>query len=476
MELKQQLKLSQQLIMTPQLQQAIKLLQLSRLELADVIRQEIDENPVLDEMLESDTNKEETADSAPESPDTVEAEQPDVADDFNWQDYVEQNARPVSSSYTGGSDERDDFEPGITRQTTFEEHLLWQLRMHTMDEASLTVGEYIIGNLNNDGYLLVNPHEIAAATHYDLETIETVREKIKKFDPVGVASLTLQECLMAQIDVLQGDNQLVKRIVRDCMKDLERKKYQTIAKDMRVTLKEAVEACDFIAHLEPRPGRGFNTNATHYITPDIYVYKVDNEFVVSLNEDGQPKLIINSFYKKLLSGKDASADKARDYIQEKMRSAVWLIKSVYHRQSTIVNVMKSIIKFQYDFFESGEGHLKPLVLRDVAEDIGMHESNISRVTTNKYAHTPHGIFELKYFFNSGLASDDGEAIASESVKNKIRDIIQAENQYKPLSDQDIANTLTAGGIHIARRTVTKYREMLQVLSSSKRKKNIYNQM
>ena len=472
MELKQQLKLSQQLIMTPQLQQAIKLLQLSRLELSDVIRQEIDENPVLDETLENDTNTTETVDTAPESPDTVEAEQPAVADDFNWQDYVEQNARPVSSSYTGGSDERDDFEPGITRQTTFEDHLLWQLRMQTMDTAGLLVGEYIIGNLNSDGYLLVNPHEIAAATGHDLETIETVREKIKKFDPVGVASLTLQECLMAQIDVLKGDNQLVKRIVRDCMKDLERKKYQSIAKDMRVTLKETVEACDFIAHLEPRPGRGFNTNATHYITPDIYVYKVDNEFVVSLNEDGQPRLIINSFYKKLLSGKDAAADKARDYIQEKMRSAVWLIKSVYHRQSTIVNVMKSIIKFQYDFFESGEGHLRPLVLRDVAEDIGMHESNISRVTTNKYAHTPHGIFELKYFFNSGLASDDGEAIASESVKNKIRDIIQAENQYKPLSDQDIANMLTAEGIHIARRTVTKYREMLQVLSSSKRKKHI----
>jgi len=472
MELKQQLKLSQQLIMTPQLQQAIKLLQLSRLELSDVIRQEIDENPVLDETLENDAQSADTAEITAEGPDTVSDEQPAGDDDFNWQDYIDQNARPTSSSYLGGADNRDDFEPGITRQTTFEEHLLWQLRMHTMDDAGLVIGEYIIGNLNNDGYLLVNPQEISDATGYDLETVEAVREKIKKFDPVGVASLTLQECLLAQCDIVPGENPLVKRIVRDCMKDLERKKYQSIAKNMRITLKEAVEACDFIAHLEPRPGRGYNTNTTHYITPDIYVYKLDGEFVVSLNEDGQPKLKINSFYKKLLTGNGAAADKAREYIQEKMRSAVWLIKSVYHRQSTIVNVMKSIIKFQHDFFEYGEGHLRPLVLRDVAEDISMHESNISRVTTNKYALTPHGIFELKYFFNSGLASDDGESIASESVKNKIRDIIQNEDPYKPHSDQDIANILTAEGIHIARRTVTKYREMLQVLSSSKRKKHI----
>jgi len=475
MELKQQLKLSQQLIMTPQLQQAIKLLQLSRLELSDVIRQEIDENPVLDEMLEGETTTADaagTAETAQDNVENAESVQPPAAEDFDWHNYVDRNARPASAQSRGDSDDRDDFEPGITRQTTFEEHLLWQLRMHTMNEAGRSIGEYIIGNLNSDGYLLVSPDEIAAATDYALETVEDVREKIKKFDPVGVASLTLQECLLAQCDVLPGDNKLIRRILRDYMKDLERKKYQVIAKDMHITLKETVEACELIAHLEPRPGRSFNTNATHYITPDIYVYKIDDEFFVSLNEDGQPKLRINSFYKKLLSTHDVTADKAREYIQEKLRSAVWLIKSVYHRQSTIVNVMKSIIKFQHDFFEYGEGHLKPLVLRDVAEDIGMHESNISRVTTNKYAHTPHGIYELKYFFNSGLTSDDGESIASESVKNKIRDMIQSENPYKPLSDQELANMLTAEGIHIARRTVTKYREMLQVLSSSKRKKHI----
>jgi len=472
MELKQQLKLSQQLIMTPQLQQAIKLLQLSHLELSDVIQQEINENPVLDENLGNDGTAVDVADGGNEAPDTPPDSAPAAEEEFNWQDYVEQNARPSGGSFAGTRDERDDFEPVITRQTTFEEHLLWQLRMNRLFDAGYAVGEYIIGNLNSDGYLLVSPHEIAVATGCTVEEVEDVREKIKKFDPVGVASLTLQECLLTQCDVMPGDQQLVKRILRDCMRDLERKKYQAIAKELRIPLKDAIEACDIIAQLEPRPGREFSTGTTHYITPDIYVYKVGDEFVVSLNEDGQPKLKINNFYKNLLSGSANDADKAREYIQEKLRSAVWLIKSLYHRQSTIVNVMKSIIHFQHDFFEYGEGHLKPLVLRDVAEDIGMHESNISRVTTNKYAHTPHGIFELKYFFNSGLASDEGDSIASESVKNKIKIIIQHEDPYKPLSDQEIANMLTSEGIHIARRTVTKYREMLMVLSSSKRKKHI----
>jgi RNA polymerase sigma-54 factor len=226
--------------------------------------------------------------------------------------------------------------------------------------------------------------------------------------------------------------------------------------------------------MEPRPGAAYNDSEPQYITPDIYVYKLDDEYIVSLNEDGQPKLRINSFYKNILLNNSMDSEKAKEYIQEKIRSAVWLIKSIYHRQSTIVNVMKSIIKFQRDFFDYGNNYLKPLVLRDVAEDVEMHESNISRVTTNKYVHTPHGIFELKYFFNSGLTSDNGESIASESVKNKIRSIIEKEDPYNTCSDQEIANILKKKqGINIARRTVTKYREMLGVLSSSKRKKIIW---
>jgi RNA polymerase sigma-54 factor len=241
---------------------------------------------------------------------------------------------------------------------------------------------------------------------------------------------------------------------------------------LKIPLKDIQEACEIIANMEPRPGRAFNDNETQYVTPDIYVYKSGDDYVVMLNEDGQPKLRINSFYKNILADNKVSSEKTKEYIQDKLRSAVWLIKSVYHRQSTIINVMKSIIKFQRDFFDHGTGRLKPLVLRDVAEDVGMHESNVSRITTNKYVLTPHGIFLLKYFFNSGLPSDDGDSIASESVKNMIKDLVQQEDTLKPCSDQEIVRMLKAKGVNIARRTVTKYSEMLGVLSSSKRKKHI----
>lgn len=471
MELKQQLKLTQQLVMTPQLQQAIKLLQLSRLELADLIMQEINENPVLDESLEIDRRQQNEGEAASPPPEEIEPAGQTSAGDFDWQDYVDRSASPSSKNFYETED-RDDFAPTISKKTSFADHLLWQLHLHNLTETEAHVGEYIIGNLDNDGYLRVSAEEIAADTGADALLIEEVRKKIIKFDPLGVASYNLQECLLTQTDLLPGDNTIVKLIITDYMKELERKKYQVIARGLKISLKEVISACEIIAHMEPKPGRTFNDNETQYITPDIYVYKVDNEYIVVLNEDGQPKLKINSFYKKILTGNTIRADKAKEYIQEKLRSAVWLIKSVYHRQTTIVNVMKSIIKFQRDFFDYGIGHLKPLVLREIAQDVGMHESNISRITTNKYVLTPHGIFELKYFFNSGLTSDDGESIASESVKNKIKEIIQAENPYKPLSDQEIVRLLKEQGINIARRTVTKYREMLCMLSSTKRRKHV----
>lgn len=471
MELKQQLKLSQQLVMTPQLQQAIKLLQLSRLELSDLITQEINENPVLDEALEGAGKEKDNPEPSSEStPDSDSAPQNNESD-FDWQNYIDRSIRPSSGTFFDGED-RDEFAPAITKKASFADHLLWQLHLHDLTPQEVDIGEYIIGNIDKDGYLQVTVDEIASETGASLDVIEGVRKKIQKFDPVGVASANLQECLLAQADLLPVDALLVKKILSGYMKELERKKYQVIAKGLKLSLKEVIAACDIIANMEPRPGRTFNDNETQYITPDIYVYKVDNDYVVVLNEDGQPKLKINNFYKNILSASAIRSDKAREYIQEKLRSAVWLIKSVYHRQATIVNVMKSIIKFQRDFFDYGIGNLKPLVLRDVAEDVGMHESNISRITTNKYVLTPHGIFELKYFFNSGLTSDDGESIASESVKNKIKDIVQNENPYKPCSDQEIVRMLKSQGINIARRTVTKYREMLGILSSSKRRKHI----
>ena len=476
MELKQNLKLSQQLVMTPQLQQAIKLLQLSRLELAEVIRQEINENPVLEENFDAGENDEgNSAESSSDSADTAsenstDSNSKDDQAEFDWKDYVDSSISPSRGSYTFDPD-REDMEPIITKRESITDHLLWQLYLHDLSDEEQRVGEYIIGNLDRDGYLKLSDVEIALNTNADPQLVGKVVRKVQSFDPVGVASRNLQQCLLTQAELLPGETGLIKEILLSHMHELERRKYQSIARSLKVSMKDVVDACDVISNMEPRPGRAFSDRDPQYITPDIYVFKVDNEYVVVLNEDGQPKLRVSSFYKNLLSDNSINSDKAREYIQEKLRSAVWLIKSVYHRQSTIVNVMKSIIKFQRDFFDYGTAYLKPLVLRDVAEDIQMHESNISRVTTNKFVHTPHGIFELKYFFNSGISSDEGGAIASESVKNRIIDIIQSEDPCKPFSDQEIANILKGQGVNIARRTVTKYREMRGILSSSKRKKH-----
>lgn len=471
MELKQQLRISQQLVMTPQLQQAIKLLQLSRLELTDLLRQEINENPVLEEIVEANGAETNVSEGTPETQVESARETPEAKAEFDWQDYVDRSVTPSRGTFYE-SEDRDDFEPVITREPSFADHLLWQLHLHELSDQEIEIGEHIIGNLDKDGYLQTTVEEIAREIGCAEETVEAVLKKVQKFDPVGVASRSLQECLLTQVEMLLGDMVVIKEILQNHMKDLERRRYQVIARDLKIPLKDVVTACDIIANLEPRPGRSFNDAETQYITPDLYVYKVDDEYVVVLNEDGQPKLRVSSFYRNILSAENSGSNKAKEYIQEKLRSAVWLIKSVYHRQSTVVNVMKSIIGFQRDFFDYGEEYLKPLVLRNVAEDVGMHESNISRVTTNKYVHTPRGIFELKYFFNSGLTSDNGESIASESVKNKIKEIIQNEDIYKTYSDQEIVKILKAQGINIARRTVTKYREMLGILSSSKRKKHI----
>jgi len=469
-ELKQQLKLTQQLIMTPQLQQAIKLLQLSTLELSDLLQQEINENPVLDEMVgDSEKEREADEDAAPGDNESATLTALNDKPDFDWKDYIDKSAVPRSSTSYQRED-RDEFDPVITKRDSLVDHLMWQLHLHRLSDIEQRIGEYIIGNLNTDGYLQTTVDEIARYCAAAEETIESVLEKIRKLDPVGVAARTLQECLLAQTELLPGDQILIKRILQQHMSNLEGRRYQLIARDLKVPLEEVIHASHIISNMEPRPGRAFNDQETQYIVPDIYVYKMNDDFVVVLNEDGQPRLRINSVYKKALAEPGQFSPKTREYIQEKLRSAVWLIKSIYHRQGTIVRVMKSIITFQRDFFDHGVGHLRPLVLRDVAEDIGMHESNISRVTTNKYVHTPHGVFELKYFFNSGLTSDNGESIASESVKNKIRELLQSEDPHKPLSDQGIADTLKRQGINIARRTVTKYREMGRILSSSKRKK------
>ncbi|MCH2185184.1 RNA polymerase factor sigma-54, partial [Myxococcota bacterium] len=328
-----------------------------------------------------------------------------------------------------------------------------------------------IGNLDERGYLRTTVEEIAQEARVEVEAVETVLARIQRFDPRGVAARDLRECLLIQIKALRMKDPLVLKIVDEHLDSLQKRDFKGLARILDSTPQEVAQAGNVIASLEPRPARDFGGDEPVYITPDIYVHKIGDEFHVLLNEDGLPKLKVNHVYRDVLRSDSPVEDAkgTRDYVQDKLRSAMWLIKSIHQRQRTIYKVMESIIEHQRDFFEHGVAHLKPLNLRDVADDIDMHESTVSRVTTNKYVHTPQGIYELKYFFNSSISRFQGEAVASESVKERIRKLIADEDPRKPLSDQRIAEALKTSNIDIARRTVTKYREAMNILASSKRR-------
>jgi RNA polymerase sigma-54 factor len=479
LEIRQQLKLSQQLVMTPQLQQAIKLLQLSRMELMDVVREELEENPVLEEGQETPEDKaqseeevaaENTDEAAPEALKEIEGDGDGMAD-IDWKTYLESYSLggTTADSYEDDED-RPSYENLLTKKPSLTDHLMWQLGLSRLENREREIAAEIIGNVDDDGYLQVSIEELSAQTGCDPEQAEKVLSAVQDFDPPGVASRNLQECLLKQVEQLGMTEDAVGIILRDHINDLENRRYQVIARCLQIPLDDVFSAAKFISSLDPRPGSQFGQEDVHYIIPDIFVYKISDEYIVVLNDEGLPNLRINSFYRNALSGAEQLDEKAGEYIQEKLRGALWLIKSIHQRQRTIYRVTKSIVKFQRDFFDRGVEHLKPLVLRDVAEDIEMHESTVSRVTTNKYVQTPQGLFELKYFFNSGINTTGGDSVASESVKSKIKEIITAEDVRKPFSDQKIVEILRGQGIDIARRTVTKYREMLGVGSSTQRKR------
>ncbi|WP_305046567.1 RNA polymerase factor sigma-54 [Geoalkalibacter sp.] len=481
LEIRQQLKLSQQLVMTPQLQQAIKLLQLSRMELIDLVQQELEENPILDEgpeIVEEREVAEEPVTVTSEGGESESFEElPEVKgdkeglNDIDWQTYLEgyNLGGSVADAYEE-DDDRPSYENLLTKKSTLSDHLMWQLNLSRLDDQTRQVAAEIIGNLDEDGFFKATLEEVAAATATTTAQVEKALKVVQEFDPPGVAARDLRECLLAQVRMLGMEGTLVETLLRDHILDLENRRYPVIAKALGVSLDEVLEATRVISNLDPRPGRQYNQEDVQYITADIFVYKIGDEFVVVLNDEGLPNLRINAFYRQAMTNESLVDAKAGEYIQEKLRSAVWLIKSIHQRQRTIYKVTKSIVKFQREFFEKGIDFLKPLVLRDVAEDIEMHESTISRVTTNKYVQTPQGLYELKFFFNSGINTTGGDAIASESVKSRIRDLIAGENPKKPYSDRKIVEILEKDNINIARRTVTKYREMLGIGSSTERKR------
>ena len=481
LELKQQLKLTQQLVMTPQLQQAIKLLQLSRLELVTNIQQELEQNPVLEEdfadleeLPEELSSEQEIADEAPSERSTdLETPEREVSDadkiaDVEWLDYLDSNPQ------TGLSVIRDDDRPSIdattTRRPTLQEHLQWQMQLSSFSEDEKLAAAWILGNLDDDGYLQATVEELVRQSGADEATIESSLTKIQALDPAGVAARDLRESLLLQLDALRIVDPLVRNLVENQLDRLQNRDFRGIAREMGVSIEEAAAAANVIANLDPRPARAFGGDEPIYITPDIYVYKIADDFHVVLNEDGLPKLKINRLYRDVLARRRDVERETRAYVQEKIRSAQWLIKSIHQRQRTIYKVMTSIVRYQREFFEKGVAYLKPLNLRDVADDIEMHESTVSRVTTNKYVQTPHGVFELKFFFNSSIKAGHGDSIASESVKEKIRALISGEDTKKPFSDQKIAELLLKREeITIARRTVTKYREAMRILSSTRRR-------
>ncbi|MBF0102812.1 MAG: RNA polymerase factor sigma-54 [Desulfobacterales bacterium] len=474
-ELRQNLQLSQQLIMTPQLQQAIKLLQLSRLELMDVIQQELEQNPALEEVQEPvqdipsiESPPEEFLTTGITSAQQVEITEK-VPNDMDWDNYLDEYNSTSKVQYEFEDKDSPSYESYVAEKKSLTEHLMWQLVMISPSKQDHDIGRLIINSLDKDGYLDIELQEIERLSGADMQDVERVLYLLQTFDPIGVCALDLRDCLLIQARHLGLDDTLVTDIIQDHIKHLENKNYKAICKALKITMEEVIQAVNIIREFEPKPGRLFYDDAPVYIIPDIFVYKVETDFLIFLNDDGLPKLHINPYYKKAIEKGEKIPANTKDYLQEKMNAAAWLIKSIHQRQKTIYSVMKSIVKFQREFFEKGSGYLKPMVLRDVATDISMHESTISRVTTNKYAFTPQGTFELKYFFNSSVNSVVGDALASMSVKEKIKQIIENEDPRNPYSDDKIVEILKKSNIDIARRTVAKYRDMMNILSSNKRK-------
>lgn len=482
LELRQQLKLAQKLVMTPQLRQAIKLLQLNRLELTDALHAELEQNPTLEEVPpdseQFDTpdsrNNEEPGESLdfPEGALTgpVVGDNPSNLAEVNWADYANTFDTDLSfARETPPADAPSQFD-FISSTPGLEAHLMWQVTHINLTEQELKTVEFIVGNLDGHGYLQVTLEDISQDCDCDQETAQALLDVVQNLDPPGIAARDIQECLLLQLDRRGLWDSLAYQIVQDHMDLLEVRNFKKIAKKTGSTVRKVMSAVELITSLTPYPGNEFDNGQVNYVVPDVYVYKVDDEFIIQLNSDGLPKLQLSKEYLDILKQKNGLTTESRGYLREQLRSADWFIKSIQQRQRTIYRVMESLLKFQREFFEYGPSHLKPLILRDVAEDISMHESTVSRVTANKYAHTPQGIYELKYFFSTAVSTSDGDFVAAESIRNRIRQLVQEENPEKPLSDNKISQILAKENIQVARRTVAKYRDQLKILPVKHRRK------
>ncbi len=475
-EIRQQLKQSQQLHMTPMLKQAISLLLFSRQELVEAVQKELLENPFLEEK-EPETSATSSA-SEEQRKDTDQENlwpQAEVTQSTEWQEYLGEfssQSRIAQQEYETEEEEKNPLEACHSVEPDLEAHLMAQLLLSSLSDRQKNIGECIIGNLDETGYLTATDEEIAALANAEVSEVPPVLSAVQNFDPTGVAARTLAECLLIQLKAKHYDRDpILTSLVRDHLEDLEKLRYKPLLRHFHIDMETLREYVGIIQSLEPRPGGSLGCSTPCYVSPDLFVRKVNGEFIVLMNDDDLPRLQISPLSEELV-GQNRSV-KEKEYMNERLRSAEWIIRSLDERQRTLYQVMESIVRHQKDFFEEGVYKLKPMVLKDIANDIDRSESSISRLTTNKYVGTPYGIFELKYFFNSALSSDSGAQIGSESVKARIRVLIDGEDQSHPLSDEEISASLNKElGVKIARRTVAKYREELGLPSSSRRRKHL----
>jgi RNA polymerase sigma-54 factor len=461
-------RLSQKLILTPSLQQAIKLLPMTTIELAELLNQEMVENPLLEESLEETPVQEAVAEADP-VPDKTD-EKGDTWDDADYEyffgDYLNDGYRPKQAYEVK---ELPPIENALANKGSLADHLEWQLSLQTTDPLIRLIGEAIIGNIDDDGYLVASISEIAALGPWQVASVERALEHLQKFDPIGVCARDLQECLLLQLRSHGLADTPVETLVRDHLPLLQNHRVPDLAKALGLPPEEIKTYLEVVRHLDPKPGARYTPADSHYVIPDVYIIKTDEGYRAVLNEEGLPQLRISPVYRRLLDKGGDASDETKAYVKDKFRSALWLLKSVDQRQKTIIKVATSIITFQAEFLDKGIEHLRPLVLRDVANDIGMHESTVSRVVNNKYMHTPQGVYEMKYFFHSGISSSSGENVSSVTIKQRIKKIIEGEDTKRPMSDSKIMNILQREGLVLARRTIAKYREELRIPTSNQRK-------
>ncbi len=456
-------KLSQRLAMTPALLQKIELLTLNRLELSELLQQELSENPVLEETQERVEAEAEEKSEGEDDPLEIGREEFDY--EYFFGEYLSPGQR--NSEYEHNSD-RPTFETFLASSSTLADHLNWQLNLTALDPQIREIAYFIIGNIDQEGYLELSLEEIADTLEVPLASVEEARDVVREFDPPGVASTDLRECLLFQIRAAGQEGSLAERLVDRCLPALQTKRYKEITRELGCTLEDISEALEVIRRFDPKPGEKYSQKEPIYIQPDVYIVKGEEGFEVAVADDGMPKLRLNSVYRNLLRKAGVSKD-TKSFIRERMRAAIELLKSVDQRQQTIFRVCTAIIARQSDFLEHGLLSLKPMLIKDIAEELGVHSSTISRVVSNKYAHTPQGIVELRKFFTVGVESADGHNISTLNVKERIRKIIEAENPKRPLSDQKISKILNAEGIQITRRTVAKYRDQMNIAGSRDRK-------